>query len=296
MSIVLVGKGKMLSAMIEGCVSANLKIAGVLRYETVNSSSLQFIKDFISPGPDKLLINRYKLPDLKFKSVNSKAFKSFLIRKNVDIVLVGTWGEKFKKEIIDTPRLATINIHPSLLPEYRGPNPYLETILHGEKESGVTFHLMDENYDSGKILLQSRVPIQEYDTGEDLRNKIIYNIHKLIPQFVSDVSNGLLIPVAQNERAATYYPLKSRENIINFKKQTSSEIFRQVRAFYPWIPCYIELKGKFFRISPNKWSIAGHSDRIGRVIDKNSKTKSITIVCADGIAVRFDGLKIYRHI
>lgn len=297
MSIVLVGKGKMLSAMIEGCVTANLKIAGVLRYETVHSKSpLQFIKDFISPGPDKLLINRYNLPDLNFKSVNSNAFKKFLIRNSVDIVLVGTWGEKFKKATIDIPRLATINIHPSLLPKYRGPNPYLEAILHGEKESGVTFHLMDENYDTGKILLQSRVPIQEYDTSEDLRNKIIYNIHKLIPQFLQDVSEGILIPIPQNERQATYFPLTQKENIINFSKQTSVEIFRQVRAFHPWIPCYIEVKGKYFKITPNKWAIEGKSDKIGRITDKNSKTKSLTIVCADGIAVRFDRLKIYRHI
>ncbi len=296
MGIVLVGKGKMLSAMIEGCIEAGIPIVGVLRAETVNTKHLfQPLKDFVAPSSEKTLIKRYKLQDLKFKSVNSQQFKNFLIKKNVDIVLVGTWGEKFKKEIIDTPRLATINIHPSLLPKYRGPNPYLEAILHGEKESGVSFHLMDENYDTGKILAQEKVTIQQYDTGEDLRNKIIYTVRKMIPKFVSDASNGILIPIEQNEDLATYFPLRQHENVIDFYTQSAEEIMQQSRAFHPWIPCYIEIKGKFLTITPNKWKTIGKSDRIGEIISKNTKTKSLTIVCADGTAIRFDDLKVYKR-
>ncbi len=287
----------MLSAMIEGCRDAGVKIAGVLRYETVHSKNIfRPIIDFVCPSPDKVMVNKYKLNDLKFKSVNSNEFKKFLLLKNIDIVLVGTWGEKIKKEIFDTPKLATINIHPSLLPKYRGPNPYLETILHGEKESGVTFHLMEEKYDAGKILLQARIPIQEYDTAEDLRNKTIYQIHKLIPQLVADVTNGIIIPVPQNESAASYFPLTERENIINFKTQSSIEIFRQVRAFHPWIHCYIEVKGKMFKITPNKWTVEGKSDKIGKIIAANTQSKSLTIVCSDGVAVKFEGLKRFRGI
>lgn len=297
MNIVLVGKGKMLSAMIEGCIDAKANIVGVLRYETVHThNKFSIITDFISPTPDKVLINKYKLRDLKFKSVNSKNFKKFLITKNVDIMLVGTWGEKIQKEIFDTPKIATVNIHPSLLPKYRGPNPYLEAILHGETESGVTFHLMDKNYDTGKILAQEKVTIQDYDTSEDLRNKIIYKIKQITPYVIENINSGMIIPVTQNENLATYFPLKSRTNIINFGCQTSIEISRQIRAFHPWIPCYIEYKGKYFQTNPKKFFIDKKSHKIGQIIEKNSHKKSLTIVCQDGISIRFEDLKVKSRI
>ncbi len=79
--------------------------------------------------------------------------------------------EKISKETFDIPKIATVNVHPSLLPKYRGPNPYMQTILHGEKCSGVTIHLMDENFDEGPILKQEKVEILEADTSKELREK-----------------------------------------------------------------------------------------------------------------------------
>ena len=160
MKVILVGKGEMLANLIQGCMLAGVEIVGVFRYERLLYSSLRlFFHDFFSNSPDLTLIRKFNLRDINCKSVNSEKFRNEILKTNTDIVLVGTWREKFKKETIDMPVIGTINVHPALLPKYRGPNPYLQTIWHREKESGVTFHLMDEKFDSGAVLAQAKVEI-----------------------------------------------------------------------------------------------------------------------------------------
>lgn len=135
MKVVIIGKGEMLSNLIEGTLSAGCEIVGVLRYEkTVMPPLLLKLRDFFKTSYEVTLIKNKKIHEINCKSANSKEFKNELIKLNADILLVGTWREKLKKDIIDTPTIASVNVHPSFLPKYRGPNPYLQTILHNEKK------------------------------------------------------------------------------------------------------------------------------------------------------------------
>ena len=153
MKVVIIGKGLMLANAIIGALDAGADIVGVLRYETTVWNRFKlFLQDLFNPSYEYTLIKQLSLRDLKFKSVNSKEFKNFLIKNNVDIIFIGTWRERVKKETYVIPAIGTINIHPSLLPKYRGPNPYLQTILNGETFSGVTLHLVDDNYDTGNMV------------------------------------------------------------------------------------------------------------------------------------------------
>ena len=93
------------------------------------------------------------------------------MRLNVDVMLVGTWGEKIKKEIFDIPAIASVNVHPSLLPKYRGPNPYLQNILHRETKSGVTFHLINENFD--RDILTNLIDTELFDEIRDFYDSSI---------------------------------------------------------------------------------------------------------------------------
>ena len=87
-------------------------------------------------------------------SVNSKKFRDFVIESKADVILVGSWSEKFGIDTLELTKYGVINCHPSLLPLHRGANPYFWQIYSGDKKAGVTFHLMDENFDTGDILLQ----------------------------------------------------------------------------------------------------------------------------------------------
>ena len=296
MKVFIIGKGRMLANIILGAQEAGAKICGVLRYEQTTMSKIRlFFRDFFKPAPEVTLLKESKIPEYRFKSVNSKEFRNLLIKLNVDLLIVGTWKEKITPETYKVPTIATINIHPSLLPKYRGPNPYMQTILHGEKFSGVTIHLVNERYDAGEILRQERVPIYETDTSKELRERTVITARTTLTELLNDMNYKIIAPINQDERYASYYPhISGEERMLDFKNQTSDEISRTIRALHPFLPTYITYNNKFYIVNPYNFQVV---DTVcGQPAEIISKTKSsLTIVCKDKKAINFQDIKLYRN-
>lgn len=298
MRVVILGKGLMLANIILGAIDAGAEIVGVFRYEsTCNSRIRMLIDDFFKPAPDVTLMKSLNLRQIRFKSANDPLFRKFLITWNVDLIIVGTWKERISKQTFIIPKIATVNVHPSLLPKYRGPNPYLQTILHGEKYSGVTLHLMNQSYDCGAILKQEKVEILDSDTSKELREKSVRVARNLVCDFLKDLDNRILMPIQQNEKYASYYPnISGDEKMLDFNFQTSDEISRTIRALHPFLPTYITYEDKFFVVNPYSFTVLNEecAEKSGSIIAKNSEKSSLTIVCADKKAIRFSCLKLYN--
>lgn len=298
MRVVVLGKGLMLANIVLGVLDSGAELVGVFRYETTCNSKLKLlIKDFFCPAPEVTLLKELKIPQINCKSANSEKFRKLMIKLNVDLIIVGTWREKLSKETFDIPKIATVNVHPSLLPKYRGPNPYMQTILHGEKYSGVTLHLMNENYDSGAILKQQKVEILDTDTSKELRQKSAPVARSLVTEFINDLDNKITTPIMQSEKNATYFPnITGDERMLDFSVMTAQEISRTIRALYPFLPCYITYKDKFFIVNPYKFKILdGVSlQNPDAVVAKNPENSSLTIVCADKKMIEFSDLKLYK--
>jgi len=298
MKVVVLGKGLMLANIILGVKDAGAEIAGVFRYEQTSTNPIKlFLQDTFNPSQELTLIRQLKLAEIKMKSANSEEFRRLMVKLNVDLIIVGTWKECLKKETFTIPTIGTVNVHPSLLPKYRGPNPYMQTILHGEKYSGVTLHLVDEGFDTGAVLAQEKVEIKKDDTSKELRERTVSAARNLVYNFLTDLNSKIVAPVKQNEKCASYYSnITGDERMLDFKNQTSDEILRTVKALHPFLPCYITYKNKFFVVNPYKVSISdacGHSVA-GEIIEKDDKTRSLTIVCKDANAVKFSDIKLYR--
>ncbi len=295
--IVILGHGDMLSNLIIGATDAKCKIVGVFRYERLKTCSIyRKLKDFFLPSKEYSYIKSYNLPEIKAKSANSEEFKRELLALNPDIVLVGTWSEKLKKDIVQLPKIAMINAHPSLLPKYRGPNPYLQTIWHREKQSGITFHLMNEKFDSGAILLQKTVEIKPDDTGKELKERTVLTARSAVTELLNMLADDFIIPVDQSEERATYYPQIKQDDIMLDFKQSAEEISAHIRAFHPWSKTFFEHKNKFFIPNPYALEILENTTELketGQIIDKNNKEKSITVVCGDGKLLKMSNLKLY---
>ncbi len=297
MKVVILGKGLMLGNIILGAKAAGAEIVGVLRYEnTVWSRFKLWLKDLFNPSAETVLIKELKLPLIYTKSANSKEFQRFLIKSNVDIMIVGTWKEKICSQTYNIPKICAINVHPSLLPKYRGPNPYIQTILHNEKFSGVTLHLLDAKYDSGAILKQAKIPIYDNDTSKELRERTVHVAKNLVYELLCDMEYKFLMPIAQDERYATYFHnITGDEKMLDFSEQTSVEISATIRALHPFLPCYITYKDKFFVVNPYKFKVKGFVNYSpSTIIDKNPQNASITIVCKDSVAIEFNDLKLYK--
>ena len=299
MKVVILGSGQMLMNLIAGCEDAGANIVGVFRYEKVHHPLMdRFILDVFNPSKEFSYIKSHKLYDIKAKSANSAEFKKEILRLNADIILVGTWGEKIKKPIFSLPKFATINVHPALLPKYRGPNPYLQAIKHLEKESGVTFHLMDETFDTGAILLQKRVEITNTDTGKELREKTVLAAREGVSELLRTLDTEIMIPMAQDEKHASYFSqIDESEIMLDFTK-SAEELSAQIRGFHPWYKCYYEYKKQFFRPNPYKLEILDNAtdcNTPGTIVAKSYKEKSITVLCGDGKLLKMDEVKLYGY-
>lgn len=291
MKIVIVGYGEMLQALIMGVLKTKHEIVGVLRHDKVLLNPLSSkINDFLKPSMDYNLVKTLRLNDINVKSVNSPEFRSELKRLKVDLVLVGSWSEKFSMQTINTPKYGCVNTHPSLLPKYRGPNPYIHVLLNNEKESGITFHSMDVNYDTGSILHQATVNVQKNDTGMSLKLRCCDLAQQEVVSLLKDFKKKLSKPKSQNEKIATYqHQLHLSECILNFEKETTTQIDRRIRALTPWTKTFIPYKNQFLEFETYKIynkPCDKSSSQIIRITEK-----SIFIVCADKKVIEFSGLK-----
>ena len=214
MRVVVLGKGLMLANIVLGALDAGADVVGVFRYEETSTSRLKlFFQDFFKPSPEVTLIESLKLNRIRLKSANSELFRKLMLTLNVDLIIVGTWKERIQKETYNIPSIATVNVHPSLLPKYRGPNPYMQTILHGEKYSGVSLHLLTDKFDAGPILKQEKVEILESDTSKELREKSVHLARKLVDEL-------LLRRVKSMQLIIRILPVMRKCWILNFKLQT----------------------------------------------------------------------------
>lgn len=303
MKIVIVGYDKMFSNLILGTLESNNKVVGVFRHERVSIAPwLLFFKDFFAPGKDLSFIRSLKLREIKARSVNSDAFKKEILKLNPDIILVGSWSEKFKKDIINLPKIGTINCHPSLLPKYRGPNPYMRVIMNGETQSGITFHLMDEKLDTGPILLQKKIDILQGfngDTGGSLKDKCCVLARQGINELLTAMNDEMIIPINQNDRDASYYPQISEKDILIDFNKSSAQINAMVRGLSPWQPAYIPHKRTFLKVGKikffeNKTKYTTQKYKAGLILKKNDK--ALWILTGDNKIAKVQKLKLFHKI
>lgn len=296
LKVVVVGYGQMFANLVLGCIDSDNKVVGAFRHDRIIYDPLTLkIKDIFAPSKDKSFIDAYKINEIQAKSINSEEFKKEIIKLNADIILIGSWSEKLKKSTINLPKLACINCHPSLLPKYRGPNPYAQVIKNGEKKTGITFHLVDTKFDNGPILYQAEVEVLETDTGETLKARCSNTAKTEVKKLLENLENEVIIPINQNEQMATYQKQLCEKDIILDFSKTAIEIDRHIRALTPWLKCYIPYKDKFFRV--DKYRILENENEIkeaGTIVKKGKN--SLQIISGDNKIVEFINLKMLDSI
>ncbi len=235
LKVVIAGYDKMLASLINGVIDSGHELLGVIRIDRVKYNRFTlFLKDIFAPAKDISYLKSKNIKEIKTNSVNSKKFRDFLKKTKADVVLVGSWSEKFSIETIEIPKYGIINCHPSLLPLHRGANPYFWQIYSGDKKAGVTFHFMNEKYDSGEILMQASFDIMPYMTGGSLKTKTSKVAEVMLPQLLFDLEENVLIPVKQDESKATYDRWDESIRIIDFNLETPFQIHNKVRGLRPF--------------------------------------------------------------
>ena len=165
--------------------------------------------------------------------VDSKEFPDELTNSEWDILVVCSFGKILPREILDLPKHGCINIHPSLLPKFRGPSPYVSAILADERTTGVTVMQMSETMDAGPILAQARIEIDEADwppKGLVLSEMLFTEGVNLLVEILPALMEGTATPQYQNESEATFTKkYHDADALIDLSKPR--EAFLKIRAF-----------------------------------------------------------------
>ncbi|MDD4995496.1 MAG: methionyl-tRNA formyltransferase [Patescibacteria group bacterium] len=200
------------------------------------------------PPAVKLRASRHDIPVFQPEKFNNPTTIRQIELLEPDIILVFAYSHFLPKEVLAIPKFGCVNIHPSLLPRWRGPSPVAFAILNGDKETGVTFMLMNERMDQGPVILRFRAPIAPADNREDLTARLSVLAAERLPSVLIDWTEGKIKAQPQEENNATYSKLLSRpDGRIDWKK-TAVEIERQIRAFSPWPGAFCSWGGKQLKI------------------------------------------------
>jgi len=200
-----------------------------------------------SPPVKKAALAR-DLPVIQPASLKSADAVAQLAGLRPDIIVVAAFGQILPQTVLDIPVHGCINIHPSLLPRFRGVSPVAQAILAGDRFTGVSVMLMDRGMDTGPVLARAQIPVSARDTTGSLSEKLSLVGARVLLEALVGWLRGELTPQPQNEAEATYCGAISREAGEIDWHLPAEEIWRRVRAYQPWPGCYTRWQGGQLKI------------------------------------------------
>lgn len=229
--------------------------------------------------PTKVFADAHGIPCFQFSKISKEGVDD-LKSLNADIMVTAAYGQILSKEVLEITPNGVINVHASLLPNYRGSSPIQWAILRGEKKTGVTIMRTNVGIDDGDMLLQQECQIQDDDTDQTMFEKLSHIGSKLIVEALDLIEAGKAKFVPQGEKF-TYFPMIKKEMAkIDFDK-TAKEIDCLVRAFNSWPVAHFEVCGQVFKVYKTKPFSGEFSGENGEVVASSSKT-GLVIKCKDG--------------
>ncbi|MCD6320341.1 MAG: methionyl-tRNA formyltransferase [Candidatus Desulfofervidaceae bacterium] len=238
----------------------------------------------LTPPPVKVLAQQYNLPVYQPETVKDPAFLKEVEKIAPDLLVVAAFGQILPKALLEIPPLGGINVHPSLLPKYRGAAPINWTLIRGETVTGVTIMRLSPRMDSGDILFQRAMFIEPEDTFGSLHDKLAIFGAEMLLETLHRMKRGMLAPIPQDDNLATYAPkLKKEDALIDWGK-SAQEIANLIRGLDPWPGAYTYLNGKILKLfRPQVISLTPQDISPGTVLDVNPE--GIQIATKQGILV-----------
>lgn len=198
----------------------------------------------LTPPPVKEWAEENKIPIAQPEKLKSEDFHQKLKDENYDLFIVASYGKIIPKSVLDIPKHKTINVHPSLLPRWRGADPIRSSILAGDKETGVSIMLLDEEMDHGPILAVEKFRLSNDITYEELEKTLSKLggelLVKVMPEWAAD-KIGLK---EQDHAKATYTKKVSKEDGRIDWNESAEVIRRKIRALNPWPGTFTFWKNK----------------------------------------------------
>jgi len=204
-----------------------------------------------------------------------------------DVIVVAAYGKLLPELVLSAPAHGCLNIHPSMLPKYRGPSPVATAILNGETATGVTLMLLDAGMDTGPIVAQRGFPLSGSETAEDLTPALFQLGGELLLENLEPWMAGQVPAINQDASQATLTSKLQRSDGEADWLLSAVELERRHRAFTPWPGLFTLWEGKVLKlldVAPlPPESDQGQNPEPGRVVAISGHLSSIAIATRDGL-------------
>lgn len=222
----------------------------------------------LTPPPVKALAKQYGIPVFQPEKVkNNKELYETLKKLKPDIFVVVAYGKILPEEIINLPKYKTINVHASLLPEYRGAAPIHRAIMEGKEKTGVCIMEITKELDAGDIYKCTEIPITERDDIFSLHDKLAKAGAELLLEVLDSIEKGNITKKPQEPAKATYAkPITKEEGKIDWRK-SAREIFNQIRALKVWPKAFTEFRDKQIKILDSQVLDESSEGTAGQIVE-----------------------------
>lgn len=236
--ILFVGIPDMAYICLDGLTRAGVDIVGVLGPKKEHPTYSDF----------RRFVKKKNLNFIEYDNLDETSLINNVESLNADIATVCSFNYKVPKVLLESVKDGFINVHPSLLPKYRGANPYTAAILNGEMETGVTLHFMDENFDTGDIIAQRKINLSEFETMGTLFNRTNLIALEMLMATIKGYEHGELERIKQPEGEYPKGTILAEESLFIDYTKTAHEINRLVRALNPFILARTIFRGTLTKI------------------------------------------------
>lgn len=220
MNILFMGGHELGAKTLEHLINNNVNVVGVV----VSKNDNDWYRG-VDEVADKFNLNLYEE-----KNINDQNFLNKIKSLNLDLIVCVNFDQILKKDIINLPTIGCINTHASLLPKYRGRAPLNWAMINGEKYSGVTVHFIDEGIDTGDIILQEKIKIDEDDYICDLLNKVKNTYPKIVLNAIQSLENNNINLIKPDLSKGFYVNKRNKDDgKIDFSKP-SKDIMNFIKA------------------------------------------------------------------
>jgi methionyl-tRNA formyltransferase len=202
----------------------------------------------LTPPPVKVAAELLDIPVYQPESLRSPEMRMPLVEAAADLFVVAAYGMIFGEKTLAIPNIGCVNLHASILPDYRGASPISAAILEGRASTGVSLMVMERGLDAGPVIAVESIPIKPDATTGSLTVELATVGAHLVRDFLADFAAGKIIPKPQDTEAASFVrPLTKADGWIDWSKP-AVEIDRHVRAMWPWPRAWTEIDGLMLQI------------------------------------------------
>jgi methionyl-tRNA formyltransferase len=237
-------------------------------------------------SPVRLAALALGLPAIQVSSLKQTETLNQLAGFQADAIIVAAFGYLLPPAVLDMCPFGCLNIHPSLLPQYRGASPVTAAILSGENFAGVSIIRLDPGLDSGPLVAQSQVSISDLDTTGNLTERLFQVGGRMLLEVLAELTRGKLEPVPQDSGGVSYSSEIDKEAGKIDWGLTAREIWRRVRAYQPWPGAYTLWRGRQLKIIEAEPVTSAESIEKGLALTspgQDPKTATLAIATGQGI-------------